>query len=275
MNLIEWIGDGSGDLRQEMIAVENLYTNRKGTTPTYFMKTWTSDCQMISYGEITQELEILKQPNPHVISLIAFTSSLDRVQIVMEYATGGTMRERYFPSKVAEFGTLKLDNDYVIGSDEHKQFLRHVEKFFLGILAHLHKTLKRVYCDWKFDNILCIEENGAKFPRLKLTDFSSVQQNEIDIINPKNCNQLFTPLTLCGVLPKTCPVYKDDYKSVCYLMYKLNGKILPWENLSELPIINDFHYLTCAMLKNSQLFPIPTKQLVYWPSSYPFSYLNK
>ena len=65
LNLVEWIGDGSGDLKQEMNMDEKLYTNHKGTI--FFMKTWTNDCQMISYGEITQELEILKQPNPHVV----------------------------------------------------------------------------------------------------------------------------------------------------------------------------------------------------------------
>lgn len=216
----------------------------------------------------------------------------------MEYATGENMRQRYFPSPSPDdFGPLKLDNDYAIGSIEHRQFLKHVEKFFIGVLAHLHKTLKRVYCDWKFDNILCFEDvndannsnhdgNKSKavtaaaaaavsqFPRLKLTDFSSVQQNKIDIINPKNCNQLFTPLTLCGALTSICPVFEDDYKSVCYLMYKLNGKTLPWENLSVPTIINEFHYLTCALLKNSAEFPLSLDSLVYWPTSYPFTFLN-
>lgn len=66
LNLVEWTGDGTGDLTQ-MIATSETKLFRKGTL--FFMKTWTSDLtsQTISFGEITQELEILKQPNPHVV----------------------------------------------------------------------------------------------------------------------------------------------------------------------------------------------------------------
>ena len=243
---------------------------KKRTAPIFFMKSWSKD-GTAEYGSVMQELEILRMANRTgqsniVIELVASSVSLKNIHIIMELASEGTMRSRYFPN-----GTLVLDNSATIGSDQHVKFLRECcAPFFKNILSFLHTIVGRVYCDWKFDNILCCSNNDTKsaWPRLKLTDFGAAQQIGKAIVNPKKFNQAYTPITLCSELDMIVPRIEDDYDSVRFLFIKLNGQTLSWESVAETfpspPKITSLHYLVIALLK-SDLFVFDPSKCIYWP----------
>lgn len=248
---------------------------KKRMAPVLFMKSWSKD-GTAEYGSVMQELEILRTANRNnqsniIVELVASSVSLKNIHIIMELATEGTMQSRYFST-----GKLVLDNAAAIGSDLHAKFLRECcAPFFKNALSFLHTIVGRVYCDWKFDNILCFEgaSKSNAWPRLKLTDFGAAQQIGKAIANPKKCNQAYTPITLCSELDMIVPRIEDDYDSVRFLFMKLNGQTLSWESVAETfpppSKITSLHYLVIALLK-SDLFEFDQSKCIYWPD-----FLNK
>lgn len=135
--------------------------------------------------------------------------------------------------------------------DEYRNFLKRCERFFTNCLDYL-KQKRIVYCDWKFENILCFatpttttlglaSTSSSQTPKqilnnlhLKLADFGSIQSFNTPIKNPQNINIVFTSPNLSPVLNEICPIYKDDCKSVCYMFFILNNEKLPWlhDNIS-------------------------------------------
>ena len=229
----------------------------------FFMKSWNQD---VEYGSMMQELEILRAGRNNcncIVELVASHVSPKNIHIILELASG-TMQSRYFSS-----GELVL-NHRIVGADAHRKFLEECcAPFFKNALHFLHRVVCRVYCDWKFDNILCFDTADGSFPQLKLADFSSAQQIDKSIENPKNCNQAFTPASLCSELKTICPCIEDDYASVRYLFAKLNGLQLSWEQVgATIPSsgMTSFHYIVIALLKTRLFNPIDTSKCIYWPS---------
>ncbi|TXH07019.1 MAG: protein kinase family protein [Candidatus Moraniibacteriota bacterium] len=265
VSLAEKGGGGGGNLIKAALE-RPLAKDDGGSGTVYFMKSWTSDSPS-EYGTMMQELEILRTAaaakSSAIVGLIASQVSIQCIRIVLEYAPSGTMRTRYFPE-----GKLVLDANAAIGSDAHIRFLRDCcEPFFREALQFMHHTVKRVYCDWKFDNILCFDGQAGPFPRLKLADFSSVQQIGRPIVNPKNCNQAYTPPTLCAELDKICPCPEDDYVSVRYLFAKLNGLQLSWEAVARtIDEMTSVHYIMIALLKTELFTPFDVEKTIYWPA---------
>lgn len=242
----------------------------------FFMKSWLNDSprDCSNYGDFLQELEVLKlgASSKHVVHLIASAVTPTKVQIVLELLPS-TMQDEYFFSGLAEERLIGSNN---VGCAEHKAFLRHFAQFIKSVLAFLHTDIKRIYCDWKFDNILCDKrprttqdlaaEQWNHVPVLKLADFGSVQKIGQEIANPRNCNQLYTPHTLCASLPTILPLVTDDLVSVSYLTYKLNGFRLPWEDV--ISCISDnilpIHYYIIAALK-TDFFALHIDKCFFWP----------
>ena len=100
----------------------------------------------------------------------------------------------------------------------------------------------------------------------------------IPTVNPHNINQLYCSPNLATCHNHITPQYSDDYKSVSFLFYKLNGKKLPWEieynvqmgNTNDIASVIAF----TTMLKVLNLTRLKFKNLPYWPTDPVFSVLN-
>lgn len=164
------------------------------------------------------ELDILKQvrEGDAVVALIAYVNmGLRGIGIVLEPARAN-FSEMYFAG-----------GNYVPAAD----FLIVCETFFKNVLDFLERQ-KIVYCDWKFENILCFHPTRttvAADVRLKLADFGSALPAGVPVPNPRNVNQMFGAPTFAHSVETVVPAHSDDHVSVCYLFYKLNGVRLPWE----------------------------------------------
>lgn len=190
--------------------------------------------------------------------------------IILELAKA-SLFQMYFNSKTREI--LPVKN---FGSQENYiAFLHHMEMFFVSILNFL-QSIEMVYCDWKPENILCFHDRidcDTLSLRFKLADFGSAQRANVPIQNPKNVNQLFGSKSFAPFIELVTPQFKDDWISVCYLFYKLNGLKLPWElnytNMPAQPTENDLNFVfsLTAFFKTHPLFNLnPTQYAVYWPS---------
>lgn len=150
--------------------------------------------------------------------------------------------------------------------------LERFAKFFIAVLTFL-ETEKIVYCDWKFENILVFDEKMESPSALKLCDFGAIQNDGVKVLNPQNCNPLFSSPYLTTCQTTITPSCRDDWISVCYLFYKLNGKILPWEHLQNIPN-KDFIFTTVLYQKTSPAYKLDFENTIYWPDQKYFIYGN-
>jgi serine/threonine protein kinase len=138
-----------------------------------------------------------------------------------------------------------------------------------------------VYTDWKFDNILLFfTENPNKqlfnnIEHVKLTDFGSILKNNVKIKNVNNINPFFSSPFLNKVFDFITPTHFDDFKSVCYMLFCLNAKKLPWSliNISKkldrkdffCTLQSSFYDITFQKL-NPDIYFLDTSDCLYWPS---------
>lgn len=182
-------------------------------------------------------------------------------------------------SGIARVISLKLFG----GRDNYVNFLRVFEGFLTNVAAFL-KQRALVYCDWKFENILCFHQNVNELRdlRFKLSDFGSVLTADTPMLNPNNINQLYSSPTFAKANKEIIPTHHDDCVSICYMFYKLNCKQFPWEqdyNLSPAPTQDDIDFILVftAFLKTCPLFKLKTtsSDMIYWPSGDIFSALEQ
>ena len=165
------------------------------------------------------------------------------------------------------------------GRDNYVNFLRVIEVFLTRVATFLEQQ-SLVYCDWKFENILCFHSDvNAKNLLFKLSDFGSVLTADTPIVNPNNVNQLYSSPTFAKANREIVPTYADDHVSMCYMFYKLNHKRFPWEqdyNLSATPSADeiDFILVFTAFMKTCPLFKLKTHDVIYWPSGKIFQALG-
>ena len=120
-----------------------------------------------------------------------------------------------------------------------------------------------MFCDWKFENILIFDETLSADNAIKLCDFGAIQHCNVEIVNPQNFNPLFSSPYLST--PKIKPKFRDDWISVCYLFYKLNGFDLPWEIVTS-GRDKDYILSLVLLLKMSSATTIDLKKTIYWPA---------
>lgn len=211
-----------------------------------------------------------KKVNSFIVELIGTIDyGITNRGIILELAQCN-FNDMYFEKT----GSL-ITHDQFGGHAAYIKFLKHMETFFINVLEFL-KASSLVYCDWKFDNILCFHINPKDDPQIKLSDFGSVLSANIATVNPHNINQLYCSPNLASCQKYITPQYSDDYKSVSFLFYKLNGKRLPWEIEYNVQVAGDVTGVLAltTLLKVMDLTKLKFKGLPYWPSDPIFNVLN-
>jgi hypothetical protein len=227
------------------------------------------------------EIELLKKAktknfNNLIVEIIADYIGVFDIdnRIVLEMSSC-TMQDYFF-----EPLSYKLKKKNFISLNEYKGFLEYMAcNFFKEILNFLIKE-NIVYCDWKFDNILVFASNNnddkciyGDIKNIKLTDFGSVLKNRLKIKNINNINIYFSSPYLSKIFEHITPTHFDDCKAVSYLLYKLNGKNLPWQNIS-LNIVDKKisketmrqSYIEITHQKiDRNIYYLKTDDLLYWP----------
>ena len=221
------------------------------------------------------EIDILKQAgqiNQHIIVNMIGLKIEERINM-------GTLLLECAPYDMFQFffkdGVLCIPKT----CKSHEYVARQFEYFLTECLNFLH-TRNYVYCDWKFDNIL-VFLNGAD-PVFKLTDFGSCQIQNVKIKNPYNINIMYSSPNLNPIDDNIKPTYKDDYKSISYLLYVFCGGDLPWsfkiDNLANQPefMIKYMIFEILFIKRAIEIYKPPTHNLVYWPTnSQIFSYIHR
>lgn len=103
--------------------------------------------------------------------------------------------------------------------------LKRLAIFFNKVLIFFEK-IKIVYGDWKLENILVFYKE-REMPRFKLTDFGSIMKVDEQILNENKINFQYKSPNFYS--KRFTPTIYDDFKSVCYIFWTLNGLQLPWE----------------------------------------------
>lgn len=165
---------------------------------------------------------------------------------------------------------IKNNND-----KNYKQtFLEKISYFFINVLDYFKKN-NQIYGDWKFENIL-VDTNE----NFKLTDFGSIMKNNKKIQNLKNINILYSSPYISQRLTEIIPNFADDYKSVSYIFWNLNGNELPWSYVysqnvfCENDLIKKIYEIDKMKLDFFDFF-LDTSDCIYWPKHFYFSFLNK
>lgn len=222
------------------------------------------------------ELSILKRASTddnvcaYVVKLIAeIDLGMCGVGLVLEMAHCN-FQQMYM--KVSNGIAQVLATSVFGGRDNYLVFLRTVADFFIKVATYLQDQ-SLVYCDWKFENILCFHTNIlTTTPVLKLSDFGSALTANTPIANPNNVNQLYSSPTFSRANTEIIPSFVDDHISICYLFYKLNHQRLPWELDYNVPVpaTNDtveFIMALTSFMKSHPLFRIKTTgdNIMMWP----------
>lgn len=156
-------------------------------------------------------------------------------------------------------------------TNQREDFFKRFEAFFTNVLNFL-KSESVVYCDWKFENILVFNKCLAAPDSIKLCDFGSIQHAGTEIKNPKNFNVMFTSPYLSKDVITPC--FKDDWISACFMFYKLNGQILPWE-ITTAGQNKALVYDQVLFLKISDTSSIDLNKCIYWPRTNHFFNLSE
>jgi serine/threonine protein kinase len=180
-------------------------------------------------------------------------------------------RDMYFSSNVDKELVL-LPRDKFGGAANVLTFLKTLERFFTQVADYLRKQ-SLVYCDWKFENILCFHTTPVAVNyHFKLTDFGAALAANVSVTNPNNTNPMFASPSFARANPTIRPTFSDDYKSISYMFYKLNYKRLPWEinyNVSKLDeamlnsIIAHTGFLKTWLPTQLNIYDA---SLTYWPA---------
>lgn len=203
--------------------------------------------------------------NNFIVKLIAFcdvdetpsaTSSL-----VLELANGN------FLETFMQIRHSVCELKHQTNQKTHQQLLIAFTQFLINVLDYL-ESIGVVYCDWKFENILCFSSSNNEI--FKLSDFGSCQTENVEIDHPKNINQVYCSPNFYINNKTITPTHYDDCLSASYLLFKVNGRRLAWEiefdppfNLERITtLVNALKIMPETRLKVNH--PI-NKELIYWP----------
>jgi len=234
-----------------------------------------------SRDNATTEYEILKiageKVQNFIINLIGYkieplNNSKLECALLLESATSDASKFLFVDET-----TFELKKEFISEPSDYRNLIHKFEIFIENCLLFLH-SINYVYCDWKFENIL-VKLIGDGFS-LKLADFGSAQKTNVKIPNPHNINAFFGSPNLSPINDFIQPLDIDDYKSVSYLMYTLCGGKLPWalrlRDIKNCPdyIVTSAYYEILFMKRAIELYNLDVENLVYWPNSKTFSFLN-
>lgn len=217
--------------------------------------------------------------NDFLVMLLANVSSIDSYHngMVIEKAQ---MDSKTFLSKIEK----ELDFHLKL------QLIELFSLFFEQVLNFLENE-NLVYGDWKFDNILCFFEIDVddktnnyliyllknRNIKIKLTDFGSIMKNNSTIENKNNINIIYGSSSFSNIFKTIYPTFKDDWISVCYMMYEIvEGKQLPWSMMcSDIDNINEIDDIKIEIdnLKTNPLIFLKVNEQL-WPNGKHFKFLN-
>ena len=219
------------------------------------------------------EIELLKLAkskglNKVIVEIIGDCIDVFKTKILLEMCNN-TVQDYFF-----EKSSYSLQPKHLLKKIEYKKFLVYmVGVFFRKVLSFLLSE-NIVYADWKFDNMLLFYGDSDQIynsiVNVKLCDFGSVQKAGVEIRNVNNINPFFSSPYLNKIFETITPSHFDDFKSISYLLFVLNGKQLPWGNINiNKNNSNDVFIDLIVNITNQKfqtdLYFLDTSDCIYWP----------
>jgi hypothetical protein len=248
--------------KKNLLSISNIYSNKIDNL--FVLKDDVEQCEI----ELLK-LAKFKDLNKFIVEIIGDCIDVFKTKIFLEMCNN-TVQEYFF-----EKASYNLEAKHLQKKLEFKQFLVYMARVFFQKVLTFLLSENIVYADWKFDNILLFYGDSSQIynsiVNVKLCDFGSVQKANIEIKNVNNINPFFSSPYLNKIFDTIIPTHFDDFKSICYLLYVLNGKPLPWSNINLTKIHSSDIFIDLIVHITNQKFKtdmhyLDTDQCLYWPS---------